>query len=78
MISYEEIQELTQDYQDELNIPPNVDSSVFAMYKEMIKKIGEGAEFLPSVIFGPTGNIVWEEPEEEYLARMGKLYHEVK
>lgn len=68
----------SKEIQDGLNLPPNLDSGIFAQYKEMLKKIGDAQEFLPSVIFGPTGNIVWEEPEQEYLDRMSKLYYEVK
>lgn len=61
----------------ELNLPPGYDSStdderkqVFEEYRRILANIQENAR---GAILDMYGNLVWEEPIEEYEARMEKM-----
>ncbi len=49
------------------------DKSVFEHYKQLIDQIKESQKYARGQVFDCHGRIWWEEPLEEYEARMEKL-----
>lgn len=76
MISYEEIEELTEE--PKLNLPPDDGSEFYAHMKRCIESIQSSAKIARGGIWNSFGFQVWEESEEEYKARMNELFYEVK
>jgi len=62
----------------ELNLPLNVDSEILKKFKEVKDTIEFTSKTCKGAILSPTGNIIWEESDEDYKARMNNLFYEVK
>lgn len=62
----------------ELNLPPNADTESLKYYKEIIGNLRYGSKIVRGAIYNSYGIQIWEEPEEDYQARMNELFYEVK
>ena len=61
-----------------MNLPPNVSEEVAKAFKEIRDHLKFTEKTAQGLIIDSTGNTAWEEPEEEYQARMNELFYEVK
>lgn len=61
-----------------MNLPPNTSEGIAKVFKEFREHLKFTEKTARGMLIGPTGNTVWEEPEEEYQARMNELFCEVK
>lgn len=56
-----------------LKLPENIEPCTKAWYEEMTYRIQEASERVRGSIIDPFGNLVWQEPLEEYEERMKQL-----
>ena len=58
---------------NELKLPENIQPCTKAWYEEVAYKIQEASKRVRGSIIDPFGNLVWQEPLEEYEERMKQL-----
>lgn len=61
-----------------MNLPPNTDPEIVKKFNEIRANMEYTSKIGKSAIYGPTGNLIWQESEEDYRARMNELFYEVK
>lgn len=61
-----------------MNLPPNTDPELVKKFNEIRASIEHSSKICKSAILGPTGNLIWEESDEDYQSRMNELFYEVK
>lgn len=61
-----------------MNLPPNLGPGVYEHFKNILDRIQFEQKVSKGKIISSTGAVVWEEPEEDYQARMNELFYEVK
>lgn len=61
-----------------MNLPPNTDLEIVKTFNEMRANLEYSSKISKSAIYGPIGNLIWEESKEDYQIRMNELFYEVK
>lgn len=61
-----------------MNLPKDINEEVSKAFKDIREHLKFTEKTVRSIIIGPTGNIVWEESEENYQSRLNEMFYEIK